>query len=199
MRKDHETVAVFDFDGTMTQKNTTIPFLRFLWGNHFGWKFVTKLPNAIAYQLRLINVDQLNTAIAHTFLKNLSRDFLYQNGKNFSNLIIPRLLKDSAYSRLTWHQQQGHLCVLATSAYNIYVDYWAKKSGFNAIASTKIEFNMDHRATGYLEGKSCNGKEKLRRVLELVGHPQIVYAYGDSQGDQELLNYATYAYYREFT
>ncbi|KTD21413.1 HAD hydrolase, family IB [Legionella lansingensis] len=198
MKKEYETVAVFDFDGTITQKNTTIPFLKFISGNHFGWKFMMKLPSAIAYQLRLIDVDQLNSAIAKTFLKDLSRDFLYKNGEEFANSIIPGLIRHAAFSRLQWHKEQGHHCVLATSAYNVYVDYWACKTGFDAIASTKIEFNTQGRATGRLEGKSCNGKEKLRRVLDLVGSPRVIYAYGDSWGDKELLNHATYPYYRRF-
>ncbi|KTD19012.1 HAD-IB family hydrolase [Legionella jordanis] len=196
--RDYKTVAVFDFDGTITHKNSTLPFLKFLSGDEFNWKFLKKIPKAIAYQLRMIDVDQLNTAIAEGFLKNLSRDFLFRNGAEFAELIIPKLIRDSAFSRLNWHKKQGHHCILATSAYNIYVDYWAKTSGFDDIASTKIQFDDNEQATGRLEGKSCNGREKLRRVLELVRHPEIVYAYGDSYGDKELLAYATYPYYRRF-
>ncbi|KTD06864.1 HAD-IB family hydrolase [Legionella jamestowniensis] len=196
--KIHDTVAIFDFDGTITQKNTTVPFLKFLWGYYFAWKFMTKLPSAIAYQLQLIDIDQLNSAIAKTFLKNLSRDFLYTTGELFSNRILPGLVKPSAFSRLQWHKEQGHYCILATSAYNIYVDYWARQTGFDDIASTRIEFNESNQATGHLEGKSCNGPEKLRRVLELIPEAKTSYAYGDSTGDKELLEFATYPYYREF-
>lgn len=195
---DNEIVAIFDFDGTITQKNTTLPFLKFISGRLFGWKFLTKLPSAIAYQLQIIDVDRLNHTIANSFFKNLSREFLYGNGQNFSKNIIPNLIKKSASERIEWHKKQGHTCVLATSAYNIYVDYWGEQSGFDWIASTKIEFDANGQATGKLQGKSCHGKEKLRRVLELIDKPKVVYAYGDSEGDHDILKFATHSYYRKF-
>ncbi|CEK10176.1 HAD-IB family hydrolase [Legionella hackeliae] len=198
MKKTPEIVAIFDFDGTITQKNTTVPFLKFIWGYYFTWKFIKKLPNAVAYQLQLIDIDQLNGAIAKTFLKNLSREFLYASGEHFSNAIIPKFVKTSAFERLQWHKKQGHHCVLATSAYNVYIDYWAHKTGFDDVVSTKIEFDEFNQATGRVEGKSCNGQEKLRRVLEIIPAAKISYAYGDSSGDKEILNFATYPYYREF-
>ncbi|MDI9818484.1 MULTISPECIES: HAD-IB family hydrolase [unclassified Legionella] len=194
-----EIVAVFDFDGTITSKSTTLPFLKFISGRYLGFKLIRKIPIVIAYHLQLVTIDQLNAAIASTFFKDLPRDFLYENGQDFANQILPDLIKDEAKLRVEWHKKQGHTCILATSAYNLYVDYWAEQNGFDGFVSTKIEFNQQGRATGRLDGKSCNGKEKLRRVQELIGAPDVVYAYGDSGGDTELLNYATYSYYKRLT
>ncbi|MCW8398017.1 HAD-IB family hydrolase [Legionella sp. PATHC038] len=193
-----DTVAIFDFDGTITYKNTTIPFLRFIEEKHFFWKFLPKVPHALAYKLHLIDVDGLNNIIATHFLKDLSQEFLYQSGENFVDSILPQLIKDSAIQRLKWHKERGHHCILATSAYNLYVDYWGKQNGFDHIVSTQIDFDPQGKATGKLRGKSCNGQEKLRRVLECINNPKTLYAYGDSNGDKEILNYATHPYYRRF-
>ncbi|WP_028379979.1 hypothetical protein [Legionella cherrii] len=60
-------------------------------------------------------------------------------------------------------------------------------------------FDHQGKATGKLRGKRFNGQEKLRRVLECINNPKKLYAYGDSNGAQEILSYATHPYYRTLT
>lgn len=196
---ENQIIALFDFDGTITKKSTTTPFLKWISGHYFLLKLLCKLPSLISYHCHFSGLDQLNNVIAHTFFKGLPREHLYQAGKHFSNQIIPSLLKETALERLKWHQEQGHYCILATAAFNVYIDYWAKSSGFDEIVSTKIHFDSQGVASGTIQGRSCNGAEKLNRVLELIGkEPRIIYAYGDSSGDAEMLAYATHAHYKIF-
>ncbi|WP_133137433.1 HAD-IB family hydrolase [Legionella rowbothamii] len=196
---DNQTVALFDFDGTITKKSTTTPFLKCISGHTFLPKLITRFPSLISYHCHFSSLDQLNNIIASTFFKGLTREHLYQSGEHFSNQIIPSLVKKTALERLKWHQDQGHYCILATAAFNVYIDYWAMISGFDAIASTKIHFNSHDVASGAIQGQSCYGAEKLNRVLELIGNePRLIYAYGDSSGDAEMLAYATHPHYRIF-
>lgn len=196
---DNQAIALFDFDGTITKKSTTTPFLKCLSGRTFLLKLLTKIPSLISYHCHFSSLDQLNNIIASTFFKGLTREHLYQTGEHFSNQIIPSLVKKTALERLKWHQDQGHYCILATAAFNIYIDYWAKISGFDAIASTQIHFDSQDVASGTIQGQSCYGAEKLKRVLDLIGsEPRLIYAYGDSSGDAEMLAYATHAHYRIF-
>lgn len=194
-----QPIALFDFDGTITTKSTTAPFLKFISGYAYFLKLLSKLPALVSYHVHLTDIDQLNTTIAQTFFKGRSREFLYQAGEDFSKQIIPSLVRKTADERIRWHKEQGHYCILATSAFNVYIDYWAKMNGFDDLVSTRIGFNTHNQATGHLEGQSCNGAEKLNRVLELIGtQPRLIYAYGDSSGDSAILNYATYPHYRIF-
>lgn len=196
---ENQVIALFDFDGTITIKSTTTPFLKFISGHFFLPKLLSKLPSLLSYHCHFSGLDQLNNVIAHTFFKGLPREHLYQAGMHFSTQIIPSLVKETALKRLEWHQEQGHYCILATAAFNVYIDHWATLSGFDAIVSTQIHFNAHDVASGTIHGHSCNGAEKLNRILELIGHePRLIYAYGDSSGDAEMLAYATHAHYRIF-
>ncbi|USQ15491.1 HAD-IB family hydrolase (plasmid) [Legionella lytica] len=196
---DNQTIALFDFDGTITKKSTTTPFLKFISGHFFLPKLLFRLPSLISYHCHFSGLDQLNNIIANTFFKGLKREHLYQAGEHFSDQMLPSLVKNTALERLKWHQDQGHYCILATAAFNVYIDYWAKINGFNAIVSTQIHFDTQNVASGTIHGQSCNGAEKLNRVLELIGNePRIIYAYGDSSGDAEMLAYATHAHYQIF-
>ncbi len=71
----------------------------------------------------IIFISQLNTSIALTFFKGLSREFLYEEGEKFSTQIILSLVKNTAYKRIKWHKEQEHYCILATATFNIYIDY----------------------------------------------------------------------------
>lgn len=194
-----QPIAIFDFDGTITKKSTTYFFLKFIYGTSFITKSASQMHSLFLYYCKIIDIDQLNQIIAKSFFKGLSKDYLYHQGKVFSENILPNLIKESAFQQIKWHKNQGHYCILATSAYNIYIDHWSKQNGFDNLVSTKIEFNGEGLATGYLDGKSCYGAEKLKRVIEVIGkEPKIIYAYGDSAGDKEILDYATHPHYRTF-
>ncbi|WED42065.1 HAD-IB family hydrolase [Legionella cardiaca] len=197
--EEAQPVAIFDFDGTITRKSTTVPFLRFVFGVSFLARLSCQLHSLLLYYCRIIDIDELNQIIVQSFFKNLSRDYLFHQGQNFSEKILPSLIRESAFQRIKWHKSQGHYCILATSAYDLYTEHWSKTNCFNDLVSTKIAFDERWQATGTLDGKSCYGKEKLQRVLELIGDkPRIVYAYGDSAGDKAILDYATYPYYKYF-
>lgn len=199
MKKDVDVIAVFDFDGTITSKSTTLPFLRFLDERNFLYKVLSQFYVVAGYQLHLIHIDTMNRIISKSFFQGLHRDYLFAMGQLFNQRIIPKLLKPSALQKLQWHKSQGHTCILASSAFNIYIDNWALSNGFDGVVSTQIAFDAQGVATGNLVGKSCNGDEKLRRTLELIGtESRIIHAYGDTSGDVPLLNYATYPHYRCF-
>ena len=194
-----QPVAIFDFDGTITRKSTTVPFLKFIYGPLFYKKFAANLPSLLLYYCNLMDIDQLNNLITASFFKKSTREYLFRSGEKFSEKVIPSLVRNGVFQRIKWHKEQGHYCILATSAYNIYIDYWAAAHNFDNCVSTKIAFNQHDEATGLLDGKSCYGKEKLRRVLEIIGTtPRIIYSYGDSEGDKAILEQATYPYYRYF-
>lgn len=194
-----QPVAIFDFDGTITRKSTTLSYLRFVQGPSYLLKVARNTTTVVLYHLRFISIDALNQVIAYSFFKNLTFEYLNHKGAVFSKKILPPLVKQSALERIQWHKDQGHYCILATSAYDMYIRHWSDENLFDACVSTKIAFDEHAVATGKLDGKSCYGEEKLRRVIDVIGdRPREVYAYGDSSGDNAILDYATYPYYKLF-
>lgn len=192
-------VAIFDFDGTITQKSTTLPFLKFIQGQAYSIKVLFNLKSLIAYKFKKIDIDDINHVISNAFFKGLTVDHLNHQGRLFSEIIIPSMIKESAQECIEWHQKQGHFCILATAAYDIYIQHWSKLNQFDECVSTHVEFDQHGIATGRIKGKSCYGDEKLRRVLSVIGKkPREVFAYGDSEGDKAILQYASHAFFRSF-
>ena len=54
--------------------------------------------------------------------------------------------------------------------------------------------------TGNFLSRNCYGEEKVRRLLELEPNRNsyILYAYGDSKGDKELIEFADKGWYNKF-
>lgn len=195
-------IAAFDFDGTITDCDSLIPFLLRTVGYCKGCAYLLSLsPTFLLFFLGRASRLQLKERTLARCFKGLSLHFLREKGKEFaSGETLKRHLKFSALQRLRWHQQQGHRCVLISANLDVYLEPWANLMGFQDCLTSKLAIDAQGRVTGKLEGGNCRGAEKTRRLEQLLGPREnyLLYAYGDSDGDHELLAYADYPFYRTF-
>jgi phosphatidylglycerophosphatase C len=194
-------VAVFDFDGTLTQRDTLLPFLKTVVGRWaFWWGLVVMSPILAAYALKFIPNWWAKEALLTYFLSGKEETKFYQFAQQFALEKIPTLLRPEALQRLQWHQAQGHQIVLVSASLEAYLLPWAEKMGFDVVAGTQLAVE-DNRLTGCILGKNCYGLEKVERLRAVLGElsQYTLYAYGDSQGDQELLAVSNYPYYRKMS
>lgn len=188
-------VAFFDFDGTLTRRDTLMPFLKFTVGKPtFYFKLLLISPILIAYFLRLIRNDVAKQIVLRFFLSGSNSAELMELGERFSKEIIPLMLREEGMNLLRWHQKQGHKCVLVSASLDIYLGYWAKYEGFNAFLTSSLSVDTHTKAvTGMLSGQNCYGAEKSRRAKLWLGHQPFkvssTFGYGDTKGDYELLKF----------
>ena len=195
-------VAAFDFDGTLTRRDTLFPFLLYVAGPlKFSYKILLLLATLTGYALGLIRNDKAKIKVLRCFLANMEMASLQQYALQFAEQKLPSLLRSEAMQRLAWHRQQGHRCVVVSASLEIYLRPWASKAGFDDILGSRLETRADGRTTGNLLGENCFGLEKMRRLETLLGSRDgyTLYAYGDSRGDKELLSAADYPFYKKFT
>lgn len=193
-------VAAFDFDGTLTRRDTFIPFALFVVG---PWRWIKGLvqliPNIALFLLRQISRQQLKEKAIALFFGGMRHADLQREGEEFAREIIPKLLKKRALEQMTWHQKEGHRVILISASPEIYLNPWAQQMGITHVCSSKLEVNGGGRITGLIVGLNCRGPEKVRRLKELLGEEKTyeLYAYGDSPGDRELLDFADHSFYRK--
>lgn len=192
-------VAAFDFDGTLTYHDTLLPFLQFTNGTVVTYcKLATVLPKLLAFTAGLSSRQSAKEAILKRFLKNTSYKATQELGQKFAFQKMHDLLKPEGVKRLKWHLDQGHRCILISANMDFYLEPWAKQSGFHDVICSQSEVTQQGMITGKLKGLNCWGPEKSRRLKELLGPKEnyLLYAYGDSPGDRELLAMADYAFFR---
>ena len=192
-------VAAFDFDGTLTRRDTLLPFLLQALGRRALIRHALVLaPTLAGYGLGLVRNDVAKERVLARSFAGTDIGALRDKAAQFAEHILPGLVRSEAIHRFEWHKKQGHRCVVVSASLELYVQPWALKAGFDDVIASRLETKDDGLITGNLLGQNCFGIEKVRRLEALVGPRRgyTLYAYGDSRGDKELLSVADYAYYR---
>lgn len=199
--QEKPVIAAFDFDGTITKRDTLLSFLTFVAGKGQTAKKLALLsPKLLGFLFNLVSRQEAKEAILKRFFEGIPHQQLKEMGQAFAkSSVLSHLIYPAALKRLDWHRSQNHRCILISASIDTYLDPWSKKQNFNDLICSKLEVDPNGITTGHLQGPNCWGAEKERRLLELVGPREnfILYAYGDSRGDQELLKMADYPYYRK--
>ncbi len=188
-------IAAFDFDGTLTQRDTFVPFLA-----HLSWvRFLTALfqtaPALAAFAMRLRSNEDAKRSLCRAALRGRPRVQLAHVARAWVHTIP---LRPALIDRLRWHQQRGDRCVLISASPDIYLEEVARYLGFDDLICTRMAVDAEGRLTGDFDGHNCWGPEKLRRLTERFGGTDQyeLHAYGDSRGDQWLIDAAHQAWYR---
>lgn len=197
-----QRVVVFDFDGTLTRRDTLIEFIRYAKGT---WRLLAGLllfsPLLVLMKLHLYDNGKAKQRLFSYFFKGMRLDHFDALCGRFADDSRERLLRDDGL-RLMEKEAAGGARVMVVSA---SVDNWVApffQGGVRPeIVGTKIGVE-DGRLTGLFTTPNCYGPEKVRRVQQAEPgiaarrtHYYIV-AYGDSRGDKEMLAYADEGHYR---
>lgn len=195
------TIAAFDFDGTISYRDTLLPFIVYTRGwPRLIWAVIRHLPLLCGYTLG----TQSRQEVKETFLKQLFQGIplskVREWGSAFAREKLPEKIRPAALERIQWHQKQGHRCILVSANLDVYLEFWAAQMGFEHTLCSIVAANSEGTVTGKLVGANCWGQEKIKRLNSFLGprNRYLLYAYGDSLGDKEMLASADYPFYNLF-
>lgn len=194
-------VVAFDFDGTITSKDSFLEFIRFSKGSLlFLLGLFIYSPILLSYKLKLYPNWKAKQKLFSFYFKGISKDEFEKLGVSFAEKYKKRVLNPKAMAALNSYLKQDNTKVYIITA-SIYE--WVKPFFDDTnieIISTIPEYNRDNRLTGRFGSYNCYGKEKVRQLLIRKSNREdyTLIAYGDSKGDKELLDFADNAYYRVF-
>ena len=192
-------VAVFDFDGTITDRDTLVPFLVLAFGRvRVAATFAALAGTGLAYLLRRTSIDEFKRRVLRRLVAGASASRLGALGPAHARALAPRL-RPAALERIAWHRAQGHRLVLVSSTLDLYLAHVGARLGFDDVLCSRLA-SRGERLSGELEGADCTGPEKLRRLQALLGDLRAheLHVYGDSDGDRELLAAADHPHFRPF-
>lgn len=193
-------VACFDFDGTITKRDSLLPFLFFAKGALKALISLSmELPSLIGFILKMKDRQQVKEAILKRFFSGVSEEKMRAACRSYAEKKLPLQVKQEALDAIKKHKQNGDRLVLISASIDAYLEPWAKNAGFDDLLASKLEIK-NGLVTGKIAGKNCRAEEKVLRLQQLLGKLEDfeIYAYGDSRGDLELLKIADHPYYRTF-
>ncbi len=164
MLNKKKAVAIFDFDGTLTYRHTTLAFLYYTAPYRFYCLMPLLLPILFLYLINIISIDQLNKWLCYSFFKGKSKTHLNKIGRDFALNKLPTFIRMEAMLKLKEHQKNAHPCILATAAYDLYIKAWGDIHGFSEVLCTETEYDRQGILTGKIKGKSCYGTEKVNKL-----------------------------------
>lgn len=182
----------FDFDGTLTTRDTLIAFILYACGTpRFLLGFLLHAPLLVLMKLRLYSNGKAKQRLFSWFFRGMPIETFDALCQSFAST-HRHLLRPETVRLLQQALSEGSEVLIVSAS----IDNWVQPF-FPAVTvlGTQIEV-IDGRLSGRFLTPNCYGQEKVRRILAL--HPDRsayrLTAYGDSRGDRELLAFADEAH-----
>jgi phosphatidylglycerophosphatase C len=178
-------VAVFDLDGTITYRDTLVPFLlHVLRRRPLRVLRLWPLPWALARYAVFRDRGVLKESLIRYVLGGLDRAEIAALVEAFLDALWPSGLRRGALAAIERHRAAGDRLVLLSASPDLYVPRIGARLGFADVVCTHVEWDGE-RLHGYLATPNRHGPEKRRCVEELRGrHPGATFAaYGNAASD----------------
>lgn len=188
----------FDFDGTLTYKDTMFLFLKFCNPSKFYLQFFLHIPLFILLKLKLSEAEKVKKSLIFKVLKKETKSTLEQKSQQFFEVQFPQIIRENALDFIKNIDRAYTESFLVTASLDIWVQPFAKHFKMELLA-TKAEFIND-KLTGNFVGENCNKQEKVNRIKLAIGGKKFdkTIAFGDTSGDSEMLKWADESHFKFF-
>ena len=194
---ERRKVYAFDFDGTLTTRDTLLAFISFVAGRGRLWLALLRYsPLLLMMRLGLCSNEKSKQRVFAHFFAGMSVERFNALGRSFA-ATHRQLLRPEGMATLRQALADGAQVVVVSAS----IDNWVAPffgPGVTVIG-TQAEV-ADGVLTGRFLTPNCYGLEKTRRLRQLVPDLADCYlvAFGDSRGDRELLAAADEPHYKPF-
>lgn len=192
-----KNLVLFDFDGTLTTKDSLGEFIKFAKGDfnyYFGLLKFT--PYFLMWKLGLMKNYEAKEKLFQLFFHNAKEYDFKKIAHEYGLSKIYKIQRESTYKIFLQHIKDGDRVVLVSASMRCWLEPWANKHKVELL-STELEF-IDAKFSGKFATKNCHGIEKVNRIKALLdtNKYETIYSYGDSSGDKEMLDLADVKHYK---
>lgn len=193
-------IVAFDFDGTMTIRDSYTAFLRWRVGDLAYWSGIAALaPQLLAY---LFHRDRgrLKAETTRWFLLGRPLALLEREAEDFCAAQWDAMMRPDALACWNDWGEKGAHRVIVTASPAVTVAPFAQRLGAEGLIGTRLAVDAQGLITGAFAGTNCRAQEKVERLRAAYGDGvRLAAAYGDTSGDTEMLAIADHKGWREFS
>lgn len=187
----YKNLALFDFDGTLYPHDSFTGFIFYaLRKRHIVKRGLQILPWIQAYYLNLYPAHRMRPKLYASMFKESNAEEILQLAQEYAATLITKL-DPALFNQL---KQLDHNIILVSASVDLYLKPVCRYLNIDLICS-EVEIKAG-KMTGFYQTSDCSNEQKKNRVLEkynLDNYAEI-YAYGNSEEDEEMLRLATYSY-----
>lgn len=192
-----EKCTLFDFDGTITERDTLFDFISFTHGKRVLMRcLLLNFWNLALYALKLRSNEKAKEKLLSTILKGKDASLFGEQCKHYCEERVPQILSKKAAGLIRQHKAAGDKLYIVSASPEDWIAPWALANGFTGVIATQLE-KKGGKLTGKFSSRNCYGEEKVNRLKKVFNPRENYYirAYGDSKGDKPMLGYADEGYF----
>lgn len=193
-----KTLYCFDFDGTITKQDSMFLFLRFCNPQKYNARFFRFVPLFFLMKTRLISAETVKRMFISSFLKGKTTAQLQELSLLFFLKYKDSLLREKAVSYIRDLDKNNSKAYLVSASLDIWLEPFAEYLSMDCI-STKAEYKKGV-FTGKFATPNCNKEEKVMRIKNEITTQEFdkTIAFGDTNGDEQMLAWANEGHFRYF-
>ncbi len=194
-----KVIAFFDFDGTITNKDSLLEFIKYVKGDlAFYLGFLIHSPVLLLYKLKIVSNQRTKEMMLRYFFGRMKAEIFSDYCEKFIIEKLPTLIRPKALHEIKRLSDGGAEVVVVSASPENWLRSWCDANGLKCLA-TKLVIS-DNRITGKIDGRNCHGEEKVDRIKSSFNLNDFssIYAYGDTPGDKPMLSLATIRFYKPF-
>lgn len=192
------TLALFDFDGTITTHDTYTQFLfyttpkpRLVLGFALVW------PMVLLYKLGWLRPSYLRPLLSRVAFWRREVATVNRDAHHFVHHCLPSMVRADMQKRIRWHQSNGDDVYVVSASLSPYLTVWCQQQGVHLVCS-ELEQRLGRYTGGYVNGDCSKGRKvSLLQKRVTLEHYRTVYAYGDTDEDLPMLAMADVRYFRD--
>lgn len=184
-----EGICFFDFDGTLTCKDTLADFAIYALGKKKFYLAVFKsLPYIAVWKTGLISSSKAKEILFGHLFKGIPFSTFQSLGESYAER-IDEITRPDVIEILQNHLCSRHKAVIVSASISDWLRPWAVRHGFERVIATEAQIDDYGQLTGRFATPNCVKQEKVRRIL--AHYPDVKeyesWAYGDSGSDRPML------------
>ncbi len=182
------TVVAFDFDGTLTRRDSLLPFL----ARVRGWPRTLLAVAQLSPRYALLvfgrgRRDAIKGRLLVALLGGIGRERLARVGDAYGADLVRNAITPEMHGRVAWHRAEGHEIVIVSASLDVYLDAAGRVLDAHRVLCTRLEVAGDGTYSGRMQDGNCRGAAKASRLRDYLGDvPAEVWAYGNSSGDDAM-------------
>ncbi|MCT8090775.1 HAD-IB family hydrolase [Acinetobacter sp. C_4_1] len=192
--KKNKNLALFDFDGTLCKKDSFTGFIFYaLSKRHIVKQGIKILPWIQAYYLNVYSAPAMRSRLFRAMFSNANALELQQMAREYATSLMSQLNRP-LLKQLKQHQALGDDVVLVSASVDVYLKHVCELLNIDLICTHTEQINNIY--TGQYTTPDCSSEQKRQRILERyhLADYAVIYAYGNSHEDQEMLALADHGY-----
>ena len=179
---------LFDFDQTLTKRDTLRPFAHYL-----AWEFCKPMGLVLLYfvlflaRLRVLDDKRMKEFFLRIFIKAEDVSSVNSVVKKYFKIHLDSLLIDRMFEVLIRYRDNGDNVFIVSANFDFFLEPLIQLWGIDGVICTQTQKNKGV-FTGKIIGNTCKGKTKVERIRNRFSSKEISHmiAFGN-RDDKELL------------